>query len=59
MRSPCSIATFVRLPSTGLVSENTPHLSRTEREEVRPVLPVIRLQVGETQIKLIDQRRRL
>jgi len=54
-----SIAAFVRLLGTGLVRENTPHLSRTRREEMRPVLPVNQVQIGETQIKLIDQRRGL
>src|SRR5882762_11415642 len=49
----------MRLPGASLVGENTPHLPRAQGKEMRTVLPVNQLQIGEAQVKLIDQRRGL
>src|SRR6266571_996852 len=49
----------MRLSGAGLVGENTPHLPRAQGKEMRTALPVNQLQIGETQVKLIDQRRGL
>src|ERR1700675_4332917 len=49
----------MRLPGAGLVGENPPHLPRAQGKKMRAVLPVNQLQIGEAQVKLIDQRRGL
>src|SRR6266446_10563591 len=49
----------MRLLGAGLVGENTPHLPRAQGKKMRAVLPVNQLQIGEAQVKLIDQRRGL
>src|SRR5262249_37811362 len=49
---------FLRASRPGAFDENLAHRSRRDADEVTPVVPW-RARVGETQIRLVDERRRL